>query len=34
MLLSFVIPCYHSSATLPQVVREIEETVEADGRYD
>lgn len=34
MLLSFVIPCYHSSATLPGVVHEIEETVTADGRYD
>lgn len=34
MLLSFVIPCYHSAATLPGVVHEIRETVEADGRYD
>lgn len=34
MLLSFVIPCYHSAATLPGVVREIRQTVETDGRYD
>lgn len=33
MLLSFVIPCYHSAATLPGVVREIEDTVRRDGRY-
>lgn len=34
MLLSFVIPCYHSAATLPHVVHQIAETVQADGRYD
>ena len=33
MLLSFVIPCYHSAATLPEVVSEIKATVERDGRY-
>lgn len=32
-LLSFVIPCYHSAATLAAVTREIRETVLADGRY-
>ncbi len=34
MLLSFVIPCYHSAETLPGVVAEIVRTVRADGRYD
>ncbi len=34
MLLSFVIPCYHSAGTLPGVVAEIVRTVTADGRYD
>lgn len=33
-LLSFVIPCYHSAATLPAVTRQIRQTVLADGRYD
>lgn len=32
-LLSFVIPCYHSAATLAAVTRQIRETVRADGRY-
>lgn len=32
-LLSFVIPCYHSAATLAGVVRDIRATVTADGRY-
>lgn len=32
-LLSFVIPCYHSAATLAGVVRDIRATVLADGRY-
>jgi glycosyltransferase involved in cell wall biosynthesis len=34
LLLSFVIPCYHSAETLPGVVAEIVRTVRADGRYD
>ncbi len=34
MLLSFVIPCYHSAETLPDVVDQIRKTVLADGRYD
>lgn len=33
-LLSFVIPCYHSAATLPAVTRQIRQTVLADSRYD
>lgn len=33
-LLSFVIPCYHSAATLPAVTRQIRQTVLVDGRYD
>lgn len=33
-LLSFVIPCYHSAATLEAVTRQIRETVIRDGRYD
>ncbi len=33
-LLSFVIPCYHSAATLPAVARQIRQTVLTDGRYD
>lgn len=32
-LLSFVIPCYHSAATLVAVTQQIRETVQADGRY-
>lgn len=32
-LLSFVIPCYHSAATLATVTQQIRETVKADGRY-
>lgn len=32
--LSFVIPCYHSAATLAPVVHDIRETVLADGRYE
>lgn len=34
MLLSFVVPCYHSAATLPEVVEQIRSTVVADGRYN
>ena len=33
-LLSFVIPCYRSAATIGAVTRQIRETVLADGRYD
>ena len=33
-LLSFVIPCYHSAATIGAVARQIRQTVEADGRYE
>lgn len=33
-LISFVIPCYHSAATIAAVVAEAIRTVEADGRYD
>ena len=33
-LLSFVIPCYHSAATRGPVVRQIRQTVLADGRYN
>src|SRR5699024_1163553 len=32
-LLSFVIPCYRSAATLADVTRRIRRTVLADGRY-
>lgn len=34
MLLSFVVPCYHSQETLPKIVDEIFDVVKADGRYD
>lgn len=33
-LLSFVIPCYHSAATLAAVTGQIRETVLRDGRYE
>ena len=33
MLLSFVVPCYNSAATIADVARQIRRTVEQDGRY-
>lgn len=33
-LLSFVIPCYRSEKTVRNVIEQIIQTVEADGRYD
>lgn len=32
--ISFIIPCYTSSMTLKDVIKEINETVKSDGRYD
>lgn len=32
-MISFVIPCYRSQATLPSVIREIQETMEGLGQY-
>ncbi len=34
MKVSFVIPCYRSEATLPLVVKEVEETMERIGKYE
>lgn len=34
MLLSYVIPCYHSDQTISGVVRDILSTVDADGRFE
>ena len=33
-LLSYVIPCYHSAATIREVVGDIFRTVDADGRFE
>ena len=32
-MISFVIPCYRSQATLPSVIREIQETMEGLSQY-
>ena len=32
-MISFVIPCYRSQATLPSVIREIQETMEGLRQY-